>query len=113
MITKTKTTKKAADAERLPNIHPGRIIRTQVLDARGLTQSQLAKATGLPISRINDLINERRGITVDSAIRLGKALGLPPQFWINLQVSYDMEEAMLAKQKEYSAIKPLPLPAAA
>ncbi len=113
MKTKRKAAKKVAVAERLPNIHPGRIIRTQVLEARGLTQTQLARATGLPISRINDLINERRGITVDSAIRLGKALGLPPQFWINLQTSYDMEEALRAKQDEYSAIKPLPLPVAA
>ena len=95
--------------ERIPNIHPGYIIRTQVLEARGLTQSQLATATGITISRINDLIHERRGITVDTAIRLGRALGQPPQFWLNLQTRYDMEEAMLARQKEYSAIKPLPL----
>ena len=113
MIPKPKTAKNNPVVERLPNIHPGRVIRTQVLEARRLTQSEHARATGLPLSRINDLINARRSITVDSAIRLGKALGVPPQFWINLQVSYDLEEAMINKQQEYSAIKALPLPSAA
>lgn len=106
MKTKTK-----GKSERLPNIHPGRILRKEVLEARGISQTELAAATGLPVSRINDLVKERRGITVDSAIRLGKALGTSPQLWIGLQADYDMEEAQLARAKEYAALRPLSLAA--
>lgn len=92
---------------RLPNIHPGRILRKEVLEARGITQTKLAEATGLPVSRINDLVRERRGITVDSAIRLSKALGTSVDLWLNLQRSYDLEEAQLARAKEYATLQPL------
>ncbi len=105
MKQRTKVTRKP---ERLPNIHPGRIIKKVVLEATGITQTDLAPATGMHVSRLNDLVKERRGITVDSAIRLGKALGTTPELWLNLQRSYDLEEAMLAHQKDYDSLVPLP-----
>lgn len=82
-------------------------MRKEILEARGIRQSQLAAATGLPVSRINDLIKERRGITVDSAIRLGKALGTSTELWLNLQRAYDLEIAVQAKGDEYEGIKPM------
>ncbi|MDP1587075.1 MAG: HigA family addiction module antitoxin [Prosthecobacter sp.] len=116
MSTKTNTKPKLktlAKPERLPNPHPGRILRKHFLEPLELTQAALAAATALPQSRITELIKERRGITVDSAIRLARVLGPHPQFWIGLQAQYDLEEAMLAKGKEYDALKRHPLPAAA
>lgn len=100
---------KIRKAERLPNVHPGKILRKEVLNARGITQTQLAEATGIPVSRINDLVNERRGITTDSALRLAKVLGTSPDLWLGLQADYDMEEAMLAKETEYASLVQLPL----
>ena len=100
---------KKSKTERLANVHPGRIIRKEVLEARGMSQTELAQATGLPVSRINDLVKERRGITADSAIRLARALGTSVELWLNLQQSYDLEEAMLAKHKEYDSLVQLPM----
>lgn len=105
MKTVAKSKKRPVAAGRLPNIHPGRILRKEVLEARGITQTQLANATGLPVSRINDLIKERRGITVDSAIRLSRALGTSVELWLNLQRAYDLEEAQRTKAREYSRIE--------
>jgi len=70
-----------------------------------MTQSQLAEATGMPNSRITELIKERRGITVDGAIRLARVLGPHPQFWLGLQADYDMEEAMKERGAEYEALQ--------
>jgi len=107
-----KSKKSVAVATRLPSIHPGRILRKEILEANSITQTQLAEATGLPVSRINGLVKERRGITVDSAIRLGKALGTSTELWLNLQRAYDLEEAEKTKGTEYLQIKLLPLKAA-
>jgi addiction module HigA family antidote len=112
MKTPAKTKQRSATAKRLPSVHPGRILRNEILAARGITQSQLAASTGLPVSRINDLVKERRGVTVDSAIRLGKALGTSTELWLNLQRAYDLEEALQAKGGEYADIKPLLMQAA-
>lgn len=112
MKTPVKAKKRAAVPARLPSIHPGRILRKEILEVSGITQTQLADATGLPVSRINDLVKERRGVTVDSAIRLGKALGTSTELWLNLQRAYDLEESEKTKGTEYRQIKPLPLKAA-
>lgn len=104
MKTTSKPLAKAATTARLPSIHPGRILRKEVLETRGITQTQLAAATGLPASRINDLVKERRGITVDSAIRLSRALGTSVDLWLNLQRAYDLEEAQRTKAREYDRI---------
>lgn len=112
MKTSVKPKKSAVVSARLPSIHPGRILRKEILEENGITQTQLATATGLPVSRINDLVKERRGITVDSAIRLGKALGTSTELWLNLQRAYDLEEAEKTRGSEYRQIKPLSLKAA-
>ncbi len=97
----------------LPNPHPGRILRRHFLEPLAMTQVQLAAATGLPTSRITELLKERRAITADTAIRLARVLGPHPQFWIGLQSQYDLEAAILAKGKEYDALKRHPQPTTA
>lgn len=106
-----KTTK-SIPAKNLPRspVHPGRILKKYVLEDRDLTQMAFAEATGLPVSRINDIINERRGVTVDAAIRFGRALGMTEDFWTNLQTNYERAVALQAKRAEYDKIKPLPAP---
>lgn len=90
---------------RLVNPHPGKLLRKFFLEPLGITQATLAEATGLPASRITELIKGRRGITVDSAIRLARVVGPHPQFWLGLQADYDMEEAMNERGVEYDSLK--------
>jgi addiction module HigA family antidote len=111
MSTKTKARVKAP--ERLSNPHPGRLLRKYFLEPLNMTQAQLSQATGLPQSRITELLKERRGITVDSAIRFARVLGPHPQFWIGLQADYDMREALRARGDEYDKLRLYSKPEAA
>ncbi|MFC6706220.1 HigA family addiction module antitoxin [Flexivirga alba] len=72
-------------------ITPGEILRTEFLDPLGITQYRLAQATGLPQTRISEIVRGRRAITTDTALRLAKALGVDDRFWINIQTDYDLE----------------------
>ncbi|WP_395741662.1 HigA family addiction module antitoxin [Prosthecobacter sp.] len=90
--------------DRIPPVHPGQILLAEFLEPEGISQYKLAQATGLPASRISDLVKARRGITPDSAIRLGKAFGTGTNFWLNLQAHYDIRIAEEANEEEYDAI---------
>ena len=103
-----KSNTKQSKDNRLANPHPGKLLMKYFLAPRQMTQAQLAKATGLPASRLTELVKERRGITVDSAIRLARVLGPRPEFWLGLQADYDMREAYRERGEEYAALKPLP-----
>jgi antitoxin HigA-1 len=72
-----------------PAIHPGRILRRE-LAARNLSASRLAILLGVPSGRITDILNSRRSISADTALRLGRYFGNSPQFWIDLQGQYDI-----------------------
>lgn len=96
--------KKKTKSDRIPPVHPGQILLTEFLEPEGISQYRLAQATGLPASRISDLVKARRGITPDSAIRLGKAFGTGTNFWLNLQAHYDVRIAQESNEKEYDAI---------
>ncbi len=96
-----------------PKIHPGVILRKHVLEARKLSQTAFAQSTGLPVSRINEILNGKRSITMDAVIRFAKVLGTSEGFWINLQAAYDRAVAVEAKAAEYARLKTLPLPEAA
>lgn len=69
---------------------PGRILREEFLEDSGITQTALAKALGLTQPRVNELIQGRRRLTADDALRLGRFFGTDPQFWMNLQSTYDL-----------------------
>ena len=77
----------------LPPIHPGEILRLDFLDALEISQYRLAKAMQVPPRRINEIVQGKRGITADTALRLSKALGTTAAFWMNLQSRFDIETA--------------------
>ena len=105
--TKTKAKAKKESAVPTPS-HPGELLFLEFLQPAKISQLRLAQATGISVSRINDLIKGRRGITPDTAIRLAAALGVTPQLWLNLQHDYDMRIALFNKADEYAAIVKLP-----
>jgi addiction module HigA family antidote len=79
--------------DKLPPIHPGEILLEEFLKPMGLSQSKLAIALRTPLQRVHDIVHGRRNITVDSAVRLAKYFGTTPEFWLNLQMRYDLEKA--------------------
>lgn len=88
--------------------HPGEFIREDILEEFELTQGELAERLGVSRRTINQLVNERRGITADMALRLGKLTNTTPQLWLNLQTAVDLWDASHASpQKPYSAIEAL------
>ena len=73
-------------------IHPGEILADELTEI-GVTAAELARQIGVPANRVSQIINGRRAITGDTALRLGHWFGTNPQFWINLQSAYDLEVA--------------------
>ncbi len=92
------------EADLLPNIHPGEILREEFLEPMGIAPERLAKGIGVGRMRVSEILQGRRGITPDTAIRLGLYFGVTPQFWLNLQARYNLVEARRANQEEYRGI---------
>ncbi|XDD44507.1 HigA family addiction module antitoxin [Leptospira sp. WS60.C2] len=88
----------------LANIHPGQILSEEFLTPLNITAYRLAKETGIPQTRISQILQYKRSISADTAIRLSKFFGTTPQFWLGLQNDYDLEEEMLKKKKEFNEI---------
>ena len=80
----------------LAPLHPGEVLREDFMVPLGLTAGKIAKACGVPRTRIERIATERLGITGDTAIRLGKVLGTGPEVWMNLQARFEMEIARAA-----------------
>lgn len=76
----------------LPPIHPGELLE-EILGDRGMSQAALARAIGVSPMRISHLVRGERPVTADLALRLGRAFGQSPQFWMNLQSDYDLKTA--------------------
>ncbi len=85
-------------------IHPGEHL-AEIMDELSITQYRLAKTIGVPPIRIHDIVHRRRSITADTALRIGQALGMTPDFWLNLQRMYDLDVART--KTDVSAIEPL------
>jgi antitoxin HigA-1 len=77
--------------KKLPPIHPGEILLEEFLKPLGLTQYRLAKNLNVPPRRINEIVQGKRAITADTALRLARFFCNSERFWINLQTSYDLE----------------------
>ena len=77
----------------LPPIHPGEVLRADFMEPFGLSMNRLALDLRVPVTRIAEIVRERRGITPDTALRLARYFNTTPGFWINLQSSYDLEVA--------------------
>ena len=85
-------------------IHPGEHL-AEIISELGVTKYRLAKTIGVPQIRINDIVHGRRSITADTALRIGQALGMTPDFWLNLQRMYDLDVARA--RTDISGIEPL------
>ena len=79
--------------------HPGEILSKEFLEPMGLSQVDLSKKMGVPIQRVNTLINGKRDMTAETAILLSQALKTTPEFWINLQTNHDLWEAQQEHKK--------------
>ena len=77
----------------LDPIHPGEILQEEFLTPMGLSQNQVALALGVPARRINEIVLGKRGVTADTALRLGRYFGMSARFWMNLQARYDLDTA--------------------
>ena len=92
-------------------IHPGEILREELMKPLKLSSYKLARELHLTVPRVNDIVRERRAITADTAVRLAKYFGMPPEFWLGLQADYDIR---IAKHKvDKVKIKPHPRSTAA
>lgn len=76
---------------KLRPIHPGEVLVEEFLKPLGISQNRLAREIGVPVPRVNQICLSRRAITADTALRLGRYFGVSPQFWMNLQVRYDLD----------------------
>lgn len=80
----------------LPPIHPGEILREEFMKPLDLSANALAQRLGVTTARVNEIANERRGITADTALRLARCFSTTPEFWMNLQQRYELEAARRA-----------------
>lgn len=95
-------------AEKLyPPIHPGEVLMEDFLEGFGITQNKLAVSIGVPPRRINEIVHGKRGITADTALRLGRYFGVSPQLWLNLQTQYELELAEDRVSDQIAAITPI------
>jgi addiction module HigA family antidote len=80
-------------AKKLNAVHPGEILREEFMSPLGLSMNRIAMDLRVPVTRIADIVNERRGITADTALRFARYFKSSPAFWMNLQTRYDLEVA--------------------
>jgi antitoxin HigA-1 len=79
--------------KKLKPVHPGEILREEFMAPLALSMNKMAMALRVPVTRIADIVNERRGITADTALRFARYFKNSPAFWMNLQTRYDLEVA--------------------
>ncbi|WP_022671319.1 HigA family addiction module antitoxin [Hippea alviniae] len=87
-------------------IHPGVILLEEFLKPMGISQKKLAKAIKVPYQRVNEIVNGKRSITVSTALRLAKFFNTTPDFWLNLQLRWDMYKTMEKEESILKTIKP-------
>jgi addiction module HigA family antidote len=92
---------------KMPNIHPGEILLEEFLKPMGITAYRLAKETNIDQTRVSEIIKGKRSVSVDTALRFSKYFGNSPEFWINIQIHYDLEEKKNILKKELRKIKRL------
>ena len=100
------TTDADPNFRRLPPLHPGEMLREEFLVPLGLSPYALAKAVGVPRTRVERLVREETPITADMALRLGRYFNMTPQFWMNLQAHYELEVAGRALKRSLGKIEP-------
>ena len=78
---------------KLDLIPPGEILLEEFMNPLNISQNKLSRAINVPVGRINDIVHDRRSITANTALRLGKFFGNTPDFWLGLQLDYDLRRA--------------------
>lgn len=91
---------KRKNSNRIPFPHPGETIREDYLKPLKMSVNKLALELRVPATRMAEIVNGRRGITADTALRLGRYFNTTPKFWLNLQASYDLSKAAETKLAE-------------
>jgi addiction module HigA family antidote len=91
---------------RIPNIHPGEILSEDFLKPMGISAYRLSKGANLDQTRISEIIRGKRSVTADTALRLARFFGNSPEFWLNLQAHYDLEQKKQEMEKELKKIRP-------
>ncbi|HMN01124.1 MAG: addiction module antidote protein, HigA family [Anaerolineae bacterium CFX3] len=91
--------------DRIPT-HPGEMLMEEFLDPMGISQKDLADHIHVPYQRINEIVNGRRGITPSTALRLAKFFEMSPDFWMNLQLRWDLYFAQQDEMKVLKSIQP-------
>lgn len=92
---------------RLPNIHPGEILKEEFLVPLGISAYRFSKDVGIPQTRTSQIIKGKRRITADTALRLSKYFGTSVKFWLGLQNDYDIEEELINLSEELDRIEAL------
>ena len=87
--------------------HPGELLREEILPAASITQGELATRMGVSRRTVNEICQERRGVTADMAHRLARVLNTTTDLWMNMQAAVDVWDALDANGKDYQKIKPL------
>lgn len=90
--------------------HPGEMLLEKFLTPMGITQKELANSIHVPYQRVNELVKGKRGITLSTALRLAKFFGMSEDFWMNLQLRWDLYQARLTEKNELKNIKTYCLP---
>ena len=85
--------------------HPGEMLREEFLLPMNITQRELADAIHVPYQRINELVNKKRGVTPSTALRLAKFFGVSPDFWLNLQMRFELFKVQNVEQKDLESIQ--------
>lgn len=80
-------------SEKIPPVHPGEVLLEDYLQPMGISQHQLALSMRVPSNRISGITQGKRAITAETALRLARAIGTSPDFWLNLQTAYDLRLA--------------------
>jgi addiction module HigA family antidote len=81
-------------AKKLAPIHPGEVLQAEFMEPHGLSQNALARGLSVPPRRINEIVLRKRRITADTALRLARYFGNSPQFWLGLQMDFELETAV-------------------
>lgn len=107
MPTKSTSRTITRDASWLgPAIHPGELLLEEYLKPLGVGQVEAAKQLGVSLNRLNELVLGKRGITADTALRLGRFLKTSPQLWMRLQADWDLQQAMVRERRKVSEERP-------
>lgn len=94
-------------------VHPGEFLREDYMSELGLTVATLAKRLGVSRQTVNDIVREKRGLSPEMCLRLGRLFGTTPQFWMNMQSKVDIWDSLALHEDEVMAIEPIEIAAIA